>query len=519
MLRALGITTVFGNPGSMELPFLSDFPSDFTYVLGLQEESVVAMADGYAQASRHAALVNLHTAPGLGNAMGSVITAFHSKTPLIITAGQQMRALMLVEGYLSARQAVDLPKPYVKWSYEPARPQDIPAALARAYYTAMQPPQGPVFLSFPMDDWGSEAEPVEVRTVIGRMAPNPHALEQLAQRLRQSRRPVFVAGAGVDRSGAWELMIRLAEQTNAAVWSAPVSPRAGFPENHPLFQGVLPFAQAPLAECLACYDVVIVFGAPVFNYYLFAPGPVVPQGTELFQITDDDGEAARAASGTSIVGDVALAIDRLISLLPTESQRQRPPTRPAASAPASASTLSAAYLMYTLAQMLPEDSILIDEIPSMRHLMLKYAPTTRSGGYYVTASGGLGFAMPAAVGIQLAQPERRVVCVVGDGSSMYSIQSLYTAVQQQAPVVYVVASNREYAILKSFANYEHVERIPGLDIPGIDVVQIAKGMGCDGWRVERSEDLEGALRRAFDHRSGPVLVEVIVDHMVPSLLG
>ncbi|MCL5256671.1 MAG: benzoylformate decarboxylase [Chloroflexi bacterium] len=518
VLRALGMTTIFGNPGSMELPFLSDFPEDFTYILGLQEAAVVGMADGYSLATRQAVLVNVHTAPGLGNAMGNVITAFYNRTPLVITAGQQVRAMLLGEAYLFARQAEDLPKPYVKWSYEPVRPQDIPAALARAYYTAMQPPRGPVFLSLPMDDWDAEAEPCEVRRVIGRTAPDPQALRQIAERLRQSRSPAFVTGGGVDRSGAWDLMIKLAEQTNAAVWGAPVAGRATFPESHSLFQGFLPYAQATLAERLAGHDVVVVFGAPVFNYYLYAPGRAIPPNTELFQITDDPGEASRAVAGTSVIGDVALAIESLISMLPAESQRPHPRGRPVAAVPVEGQGISGAYLMYTLGRMMREDSILVDEIPSFRDLMLTYRSASRSGGYYVTASGGLGFAMPAAVGLQIAEPERRVVCVVGDGSSMYSIQCLYTAVQHHVPVIYVVVRNQEYAILKSFANYEHVSGIPGLDIPGIDVVQIAKGMGCDAWSVDRSADLPGALQRALDHQDGPALVEVTVEPRLPSLL-
>src|SRR5574339_228288 len=151
LLRELGMTTIFGNPGSTELPLFRDFPDTFRYVLGLQESVVVGMADGYAQSTRNAALVNLHSAAGVGHAMGNIFTAFKNQTPLIVTAGQQPRSILPFDPFLFAAQATELPKPYVKWACEPARAEDVPLALARAYHLAMQPPCGPVFVSIPAD--------------------------------------------------------------------------------------------------------------------------------------------------------------------------------------------------------------------------------------------------------------------------------------------------------------------------------------------------------------------------------
>lgn len=210
ILRSLGMTTIFGNPGSTELPFLEIFPEDFTYVLGLQESVVLAMVDGYAQAKRHATLVNLHTAPGLDNAMGAMVNAFHGRTPLVITAGQQDRRHLALEPLLHER-LVELAKPYVKWSHELARTEDVPAAIARAYHTATQEPQGPVFISIPMDDWEAEAPPFEACQVSQRTAPDPEALERVADALRESRRPAIVAGDGAACSGARHEVVALAE--------------------------------------------------------------------------------------------------------------------------------------------------------------------------------------------------------------------------------------------------------------------------------------------------------------------
>ena len=222
LLRRLGLTTVFGNPGSTEEPFLQDFPADFTYVLGLQEASVLAMADGYAQATRRPALVNLHTVAGVGHAMGNLICAFYNKTPLIVTAGQQTREMLLLEPYLANIQAVDTPRPWVKWSYEPVRPADVPAAFMRAYAAAVQPPAGPVFLSLPMDDFDKPAPgSADVRTQSQRVGPDPERLQDFAKQISQARSPVLVLGASLDRSDGWDAAHRLAEALNVPVWVPP----------------------------------------------------------------------------------------------------------------------------------------------------------------------------------------------------------------------------------------------------------------------------------------------------------
>jgi len=204
LLRSFGITTVFGNPGSTELPLYRDFPKDFRYILGLQEAVVVGMADGYAQATRNAAFVNLHSAAGVGHAMGNIFTAFRNRTPLVITAGQQARSILPYEPFLHSSQAAELPRPYVKWSCEPARAEDVPAAIARAYYLAMQPPRGPVFVSIPADDWDRPCEPIEARAVSSEIRPEPRVLAAIGDALDSSMRPAFVVGAAVDRDGAWD---------------------------------------------------------------------------------------------------------------------------------------------------------------------------------------------------------------------------------------------------------------------------------------------------------------------------
>ncbi|WP_433531621.1 benzoylformate decarboxylase [Micromonospora sp. CA-263727] len=521
LLRALGMTTVFGNPGSTEEPFLHAFPDDFHYVLALQEASAVGIADGYAQATGRPAHVNLHTAPGTGNAMGNIVTAWHNRTPLIITAGQQTREMLLLEPRLAARNPTELPQPYVKWAHEPVRAQDVPAALMRAYATAVQPPAGPVFLSLPLDDWAQPADPPpQVRTVATRFAPDPERLRQFAGALAASRSPALVFGAAVDRAGAWEAAVALAERLVAPVWSAPAPERGAFPEDHPQFQGVLPFAAGPLAERLRGHDTVLVVGAPVFRYYPHVPGETLPEGARLLHVTDDPDEAARAPVGDSLLGDAGLALAALVDLMPA-ADRPPPPARPRTSPAEDSVPLSADALFAALARHWPEDGVLVQESPSNLSALRRRLRLNRPGSYFTMASGGLGYGLPAAVGIALAQRDtgrrRPVISVIGDGSFHYSVQSLWTAAQLRLPLVVVVPVNQQYAILKAFAELKHTPGVPGLDLPGIDITAVAHGYGCATTVVDTSDQLGAALAMAL-RADGPTVLPVPIRTDIPPIL-
>ncbi len=517
LLRELGMTTIFGNPGSTELLFLQDFPDDFRYILGLQEASVLGMADGYAQGTGEAALVNLHTGPGLGNAMGAMVTAWHNRTPLVVTAGQQDRRHIALEPLLTG-DLVDLAKPYVKRSYEPYRAEDVPREILRAYHTAMQAPKGPVFLSIPMNDWDAEAEPFAAREISHRSAPDPEELAKLAELLAGARRPAIVAGPGTARAGAFYDAETLAEKMQAEVWSSPNSPLAGFPESHPLFQGHLALAQKTLAGQLSPYDVVLVLGAQVFQYYPYVPGPVVEEGTRLVQITEDPEEAHRAAAGISVVGDVGIAIRQLTELLP-KTDRQPPPAPELPPTPETTTPMPVEYVMHVLSEVLPEDAMIADESASSKTKFHKYIRPSKPGGYLTSAAGGLGYCLPASVGLKLARPDRAVVCVIGDGSVTYSIQALWSAARYGANIVVVVINNRGYSILKGFREAIGIsDTVPGLDVPGIDFTRVAAGFGVDGEIVEEAEELPSALKSALSAER-PYLLDVIVDPEVPKLLS
>lgn len=532
LLRQLGLTTIFGNPGSTEETFLRNYPDDFRFILGLHEASVVAAADGYAQATRSAVVVNVHTAAGVSNAMGALMTAAQNRTPLILTAGQQTRDMLLLEPWLVNAEPDVLVKPWVKWSYQPVRPQDIPAAFMRAYAVALQPPAGPVFLSLPLDDWDAPSTvPLAVRTVATRVAPDPARLAEFAGWIAEAKHPVLVYGSDIARGAGWGPAITLAEKLGVPVWFAPASERPPFPENHPLYAGGLPFAQGLISEKLAGHDVVVVIGAPVFRYYPWVPGPYIPEGCRLLHITCDPDESGRAPVGDSLLSDAVLALEALAGLLPARTtpasvvtQAHRMAPHPAAESDvdesADGTPLTARQLFRILRAAAPQDTVLVEESPSNLADLHAEWPITEPDSFWTFASGALGWDLPAAVGIALAERDsgrnRPVLAVIGDGSLQYSIQALYTAAQHKLALTVVVPSNGEYAILKAFANFENCPGVPGLDIPGLKPSLLAAGYGATGVVASTAKEVHGALRDAWE-RDGPTLIEVPIDSSIPSL--
>ncbi len=508
LLRDLGMTVIFGNPGSTELPFLRDMPADFRYVLGLHERSAAGMALGYALATGRAAFANLHSIASSGNGLSTLVDAWHGHVPLVVTTGQQDRRQLLAEPFLVSR-AVETVRPYVKWASEPLRAEDVPATIARAYYLAMQPPRGPVFLSIPMDDWTHQCAPLAARRVSQSVSPDPAALDEIVRALNSSRNPVIVTGSQIEEDQGWNETVALAEHLSADVYQQPIPPRWAFPRRHPLFRGSLLPGQQPLADQLAAYDVVVVLGAPVFLYYAHVPGHPIKPGTKLFQVTNSPLDAAAALAGTSLVGNLAHAARYLREHAEARKATARPkrsePAQPAPEYP-----MTPGYLFSVLNQVIPPNAIVCEECPSSKGDLDRHLFLDEPGSFYSVPNGVLGFALPAAVGLQLGNPKRRVVCPVGDGSIQYSIQALWSAVQYQAPVVFIVLVNSDYSALKSFCDFTQVGRnVHGMDLPGIDIVKIAQGYGMTATHVERPEELQPALQEAFASPE-PRLISVTV---------
>jgi benzoylformate decarboxylase len=348
--------------------------------------------------------------------------------------------------------------------------------------------------------------------VDGRTVADPAAVRALAARLAAAERPALVAGPDIDASGGWDAAVALAERQRLAVWAtpAPGGGRIGFPERHPLFQGILPPAIGPAGEVLGAYDLVIVAGSSVFPYYPDIPGPLLADGTALVAITSDPDEAARAPMGDALVADVALTLAALGAAAgDAPAGRAAPAARPAPEPPEPSDPLSPSEVHATLAQVFPADGIVVLESPSSTIALRNQLRISKPGSYFFGAGGGLGYGLPASLGVQLAQPSRPVVCVLGEGSAQYAIQGLWTAKAYRIPVTFLVLRNEEYAILKWFAGLEQVTGAPGLDLPALDCAALAEGYGVTALRPEGREALHEALRAAIGSGE-PQLIEVRV---------
>jgi benzoylformate decarboxylase len=403
----------------------------------------------------------------------------------------------------------------VKWSYEPPRAEDVPHAIARATYLASLPPRGPAFVSIPFDDWDVEVDEDAVahqtrRLVAGRQGPDPDRVGDLVERLGRAENPALVAGPDIDMCGGWDAAVAFAEKQKLPVWAtpAPGGGRLGFPENHPLFRGILPPAIGPAGETLKEYDLVLVVGSSVFPYYPNIPGPLLGENTELVHITNDPDEAARAPMGDAILSDPALALE-VLNFKVEESGRDAPDPPWPAGDPEESDPISSSVAAAVLADVWPEDGILVLESPSSTLAMRSRLKLSKPGSYFFGAGGGLGFGLSAAVGVQLAQPDRQVVCVIGEGSVQYAVTAFWTAAAYEVPLKVLVLRNEEYAILKWFAEMEAVTGSPGLDLPALESAEVAKAYGVPGQRVGGRDALHQALTDALA-ADGPQLVEVKV---------
>ncbi|HEV2998380.1 MAG TPA: thiamine pyrophosphate-dependent enzyme, partial [Solirubrobacteraceae bacterium] len=355
-----------------------------------------------------------------------------------------------------------------------------------------------------------EVEHQIARTVTGASLPAPAVIEDLARRLAQARKPALVAGPEIDAMGGWDTAIRLAERQRLAVYAtpAPGGGRLGFPEDHPLFQGILPPAVGPAGEALAGHDLVLAVGTSVFPYYPNVPGPALAEGTSLVAVTSDPDEAARAPMGDAILADPALTLAALAETV-GDSDREPPPVRPVPEPAPDSAPMSPSSAVRALAEVFPPGGIVMVESPSATLALRNQLRLKEPGSYYFSSGGGLGFGIAGAVGVQLARPDRPVVCVLGEGSAQYAIQSLWTAAAYKVPVTYLVLRNDEYAILKWFGMLEDITGAPGLDLPALDCVALAGAYGVNARRAGSVEELRVELARAISS-DRPELVEVQV---------
>jgi benzoylformate decarboxylase len=532
-----GVTHLFGNPGTTELAIMEavpDFP-ELKYVLGLQEAVVVGMADGYARASGRLAACNLHCTPGLGHAMGALYNAKFSGSPLIVTAGQYEQGYGLQEPMLY-EPLLPIAAPLVKWAVEVPRLDALPRIVRRAAKLALTPPTGPVFLSLPGDilDAAGEIE-LGARTRVEReVRPSDAVLQRLARRLLSSSRPVIIAGRELAARGACDEAAELARLLGAAVYHEPVPYNARFATDHPAFMGDLTRNQARVREILGRYDLVICLGADLLRMSPASRVDPLPPGVPVVHITERDWELGKNyATEFAIHADVKATLDALLPVV--ESQRtsdeataaeqralqlpevnwcaRREAARREAIASAEAVPIDPRYLMLEVAETLPPEAIVVEEAVTAASALSAFLRVRDAGSFYGLASGGLGFALPGAIGVALAQPGRSVVALVGDGSAMYGIQALWTAAHLKLPITYVIVNNRGYRILKErLVSLRRSERFVGMDLaePPIDFVTLARGLGMNARAVTKPRDIRPALQDAIASRA-PHLIEVLVE--------
>jgi len=531
-----GVTHLFGNPGTTELPLMEvvpDFPG-LSYVLGLQEAVVVGMADGYARASNRLAACSLHVAPGLGNAMGALYNAKFSGSPLIVTCGQQEQGHGLLEPLLYD-PLVPIAQPMVKWAVEVTRVEDLPRVVRRAAKVALTPPTGPVFISLPGDVLDAEAEldfgkPTRVDV---RVRPSDEVLGQLAAKLLAAKRPVILAGQELAVHDAFAEAAELAELLGAAVYQQPVPYCAQFPTAHPAYLGALTRNQKQVRAALAPFDLLLCLGADLLRMSVYSPLAPLPEGMPVVHISERDWELGknyptelalrtnvkqtlhallplvRARRATMGAEDAAR---RLAALVPRNWTAQRELARAEALRAERTVPIDARYLMLRICETLPPDAVVVEEALTASASLAGFLPLREPKCFYGLASGGLGFALPGAVGISLAQPGRPVVAVIGDGSAMYGVPALWTAAHLKLPITYVIVNNRSYRILKErLVSMRATDRFTGMDIrdPDIDFTGLARSLGVPAERVTDPQGIVPALRAA-QQAGGPRLIEVMV---------
>ena len=548
MLAQSGVRYLFGNPGTTELPLIDALADQqqIEYILALQEVPVMAIADGYAQASRSLGVVNLHICCGLGNAMGMLYNAYRSGTPLLVTAGQQDQRIAFEEPILWG-EMVDAVKPWTKWAAEVRRVEDLPSAVRRAVQTALMPPTGPVFLSLPLDVQMATAEldTTPPRLPDDRVRPPRDAVRRAADVLATAHNPAVLVGSRIGEAGAVEALVRVAERLGAPVMHEAYTShgRVSFPPSHPLSAWSLPFWSPEVRQRLAEFDILLVAGMKLFQQYLYhEPSRPVPEHVRLVQVDDDPWELGKNYPvEVGVLGHPKPALEEIAAALETamtpeqvkaasargaargqSHQKQRDALRRKAEGQHDVRPITPLCLMEHLAKVLPADVAVVEESPTTTGSHFERTGVlANTSGLFSHRGWALGWGMNCAIGVKLAWPERPVLAILGEGSAMYGIQGLWTAAHYGVPVTFLITNNAEYRILKDCASVLDLPqaaagRYVGLDLvePRVDYITLAQSLGVEARRVSEPDELSEAVSESLAGQT-PQLIEVPVGQGSP----
>jgi len=531
-----GVERIFGNPGTTESPLLDsllDYPS-LQYVVHLHEGVAVGSANFYAQASGKTAFVNLHVAPGLGNGIGMIYGALKNSSPMVVTAGQQDTRMRLRDPVLGHDLAA-IAAPVTKWSVQVESADELGPILQRAFKIANEAPAGPVFVALPINVMEQETDiaPARPATLFDKSRPDPAGIAAMAKLLAAAKSPAIVAGDDVARAGADKTLVKLVDKLGAAVWFEGLRGRNSFPTDHAAYRGTLAFDAPGVAKQFANNDLVLLVGGPFFEEVWYAPGSPFPAGCKVLQIEAGSPRLAyNFAVEAGVLADIGAALEALETALPKidgaarrneamKAQREAEDSAQKARVEKawSRSPTSMARCMAEIKAGAPKDVVVVDETITANLDLFKTFSFKGPGDYYSGRGGGIGQGVAGALGVAVAETKRPILCVSGDGSSMYSIQALWTAAHHDLPIVFVILANREYRVLKhnidayrarfevkSNKPYAHMD----LTGPVLGFVDMARGMGIAGTHVTKADDIQKAVSAAF--ASGkPHLIEIEIE--------
>ncbi len=537
LLKQEGVGIMFGNPGTTELPLMDAFAveNDIRYILGLQEAALMAMADGYAQASGQLTVLNLHVAPGLGNAMGMLYDAQMAGSPIMVTAGQQDTEYLVEEPVLSA-DLTTLAKPFVKFSAQVERLKDLPVLVHRAAKTALAPPTGPVFLSLPGDILKSDGdiELLEPTRVAPRIRGDLDAVNAAAELLAKAERPVIIAGDAVAQSRGHKELAALAETIGAPVYTEFVPNTASFPSSHPLYRGSMTRSQQGVREVMDKHDLLFSAGGDMFTWSLPSKVKPIPTGMPVIHLDTDPWQIGKSyPAQVGIFGDPKATLPDITAAVQarmtaaakgaaaarlksaTEAiKAEREAFRAKARALAGKTPVQPLALLEAIGAMLPNDAVVIEEVLSSAPGARQLINSEDAQSFFALRGGGIGWGLPAAIGAKLAQPDRPVVALVGDGSAMYTVQALWTAAHYRLPVIWVIFNNTSYRILKQRlvamrGLAEQADTFVGMELtdPAIDFVGMARSLGIEGARAKTVKDTTDLIAKALKDGT-PFLIDV-----------